>query len=69
MKSEAIKMIMVKRDLNGKKLADILECSPQNVYNLLKKDNFIEEQLCRIADALNCDLEINFVLRDTKEKF
>ena len=69
MKSEAIKMIMVKRDLNGKKLADILECSPQNVYNLLKKDNFTEEQLCRIADALNCDLEINLVLRDTKEKF
>lgn len=69
MKSEAIKMIMVKRDLNGKKLADVLECSPQNVYNLLKKDNFTEEQLFRIADALNCDLEINFVLRDTKEKF
>ena len=69
MKSEAIKMIMVKRDLNGKKLADILECSPQNVYNLLKKDNFTEEQLFRIADALNCDLEINLVLRDTKEKF
>lgn len=69
MMSEKIKLVMVKRNLNGKDLAEALGCSSQNVYNLLKKDNWSEEQLRKIGDKLNCDVEINFILRDTKEKF
>ena len=60
---------MVKRNLNGKDLAEALGCSSQNVYNLLKKDNWNEEQIRKIGDKLNCDVEINFILRDTQEKF
>ena len=66
MMSEKIKMIMVKRDVSG---ADTLGCSRQNVWRLLKEDNWNEEQLKKIADRLNCELEINFRLKDTNERF
>ena len=67
--SEKIKLVMVKRSMTGKDLAAALGCSPQNVYNLLKKDNWNETQLRKIADRLNCDLEIGFRLHDTDERF
>ena len=35
----------------------------------MKKDNWNEEQLRKIANGLNCDLEINFQLRDTNKRF
>ena len=69
MMSEKIKLVMVKRNMTGKDLAEALGCSSQNVYALLKKDNWTEEQLRKIGDKLNCDLEMNFKLRDTGEKF
>ena len=69
MMSEKIKMIMVKRDVSGADLADTLGCSRQNVWRLLKEDTWNEEQLKKIADRLNCELEINFRLKDTNERF
>ena len=69
MMSEAIKMVMVKRNKNGKDLAQALGCSSQNVYALLKKDHWSEDQLRKIADSLDCDLKIGFQLKDTKETF
>ena len=69
MMSEKIKLIMVKRKINSSELANILECTPQNVGRLFKKDNWNEEQLRKIADRLNCELEINFRLKDTNERF
>ncbi|WP_051656942.1 helix-turn-helix domain-containing protein [Butyrivibrio sp. AE3004] len=69
MMSETIKLVMVKRNMNGKELAEALGCSSQNVYALLKKDNWSEEQLRNVAEALNCDLHMSFELRDTHEQF
>ena len=69
MMSEKIKLIMVKRKINSSELANVLECTPQNVRRLFKKDNWTEEQLRKIADRLNCELEINFRLKDTNERF
>ena len=69
MMSEKIKLVMVKRNMTGTDLADALHCSPQNIYSRLKKDNWTEEQLRKIGDALNCDLEMNLKLRDTGERF
>ena len=69
MMSEKIKMIMVQRDVRGADLADTLGCSRQNVWRLLKEDNWNEAQLKKIADRLNCELEINFRLKDTNERF
>lgn len=69
MMSQKIKLVLVKRNMTGKDLADALGCSSQNIYARLKKDNWNEEQLHKIADILNCDLEIGFRLRDTNEHF
>jgi len=69
MMSEAIRLVMVKRNKSGRDLAAALGCSSQNIYALLKKDNWNEEQLRKIADALDCDLRMGFELRDTHEIF
>ena len=69
MMSDKIKMVMIKRKMNGKDLAKALNCSPQNVYASLKKDNWTEEQLKRIAGILDCDYEAGFRLSDTGERF
>ena len=69
MMSEVIRMLLAKRNMNGKDLATALGCSSQNVYSLLKKDNWSEEQLLKISNVLGCELHISFELKDTHEVF
>ena len=68
MMSQKIKIVMIKRHMKGIDLAEPLGYSSQNIYALLKKDNWTEKQLKAIADKMNCELEMNFRLRDTGEK-
>jgi len=67
MQGKKIKSILIYKDSTITDLAAKLNKSTQNLSNLLKKDNFRESELIDIADALNCDLEINFIDRDTKK--
>lgn len=63
---EYIKMILVKKKLNERQLAILMKESPQNINRKLKSDmkvSFIES----IADTLNCDIDIRFIDRNTKE--
>lgn len=69
MQGKKIKSILIYKDSTITDLAAKLNKSTQNLSNLLKKDNFRESELIDIADALNCDLEINFIDRDTKKIF
>ena len=66
--SEKIKIVLVKRKKSVTDLAKALNTSSQNLSNKLRNDNFREEELREISDILNCDLDINFTLRDTGEK-
>ena len=66
--SEKIRMAMAKRNLNGVDLAKALNFSNQNVYALLKKDNWSEKQLRKLEDILDVDFRIKVVFRDTKEE-
>jgi len=66
--TEKIKIMLVKRKMSAVDLAKVLECSPTNVYNKLKRDNFSEKELTQIADILNCDFKGLFVMRDTGEE-
>ena len=66
--SEKIKIVLVKRKKSVTDLAKALNTSSQNLSNKLRNDNFREEELREIADILNCDLDINFTLRDTDEQ-
>jgi DNA-binding Xre family transcriptional regulator len=66
--SERIRILLVKRgNISESELARRLGVSPQNLHNKMKRDNFNEKELERIADVLNCDLEVSFRLRDTGE--
>jgi hypothetical protein len=49
MMSEKIKLIMVKRKINSSELANVLECTPQNVSRLFKKDNWTEDDMHEIV--------------------
>ena len=39
-----------------------------NLSNKFKRDNFSEKDLRKIADALNCDVEIIFKFRDSDSR-
>lgn len=66
--TEKIKIMLVKRKMSVVDLAKILECSPTNIYNKLKRDNFSEKELNQIAEILDCDFKGIFVMKDTGEE-
>ncbi len=66
--TERIRILMVKRgNLPEAELARRLGTSPQNLNKKMKSDRFTESDLRHIAEALNCDLDINFIMKDTGE--
>ena len=69
MMTEKIRLVLAKRDMTKADLARKMGCSYTNVHNKLKRDNLSEKEMLQIAEALNCTLEINFVLNDTGDKF
>ncbi|SBV91218.1 conserved hypothetical protein [uncultured Eubacteriales bacterium] len=69
MLSEKIRIVLIKRgNISKAELARRLGTSQQNLYNKMKRDNFTEKDLAAIAAALDCNLKINFVLKDTRER-
>jgi IS30 family transposase len=66
---EKIRILLVKRgNISEAELARRLNDSPQNFNAKMKRDNFTEGDLRRIADVLDCDYKAGFVLKDTGEK-
>lgn len=66
--TEKIKIVLVKRNMSAAELAEKIGCSPTNLYNKFKRDNFTEKDLQEIAQILECTFEGNFVLNDTQER-
>jgi hypothetical protein len=58
----------VERCVESGKLARRMGILPQNFNRQMKRDNFAEKDLQRIAEVLNCDFEAGFVLKDTGER-
>jgi transcriptional regulator with XRE-family HTH domain len=66
---EKIRILLVKRgNISEAELARRLGISTQNLYGRMKRDNFTEGDLHRIAEVLDCDYEAGFRLRDTGER-
>ncbi len=66
--SEKIRILLVKRgNISEAELARRLGISPQNLNNKMKRDNFTEKDLQKIAEALNCSFNASFTLNDTGE--
>ena len=66
---QKIRIAMIKKNIKSlSELAGKMEnCSPQNLHNKMKRDNFSESEMHKIADALGADLRIEFVDKETGE--
>ena len=67
--AEKIRILLVKRgNISEAELARKLGISQQNLYGKMKRDNFTDNDLQRIAEVLNCTFKAGFVLNDTGEE-
>ena len=65
--AQDIRICMIKRNMKTKDLAEKSGQSRQNITNKLRNNDFKTSELEKIANALNSDLRIQFIDRDTKE--
>jgi len=66
--NERIRILLVKRNnISESELARRVGITPQNLYGKMKRNNFSEKELRQIAEALDCDFDISFKMRDTGE--
>lgn len=65
--AEKIRIMLVKRgNMSESELARRAGTSPQNLHNKFKRNNFSTSELEAIAAALDCDLSIEFIDKETK---
>ena len=64
---EKIRVLMKRRNMTLQGLADLTGQSRQNLSNKLRKDNFSDNDLKKIAEVLDCSYEIQFKMNDTGE--
>lgn len=67
--SKIIKMIMGYKGIKNSDLAKRLDKSPSNLFQIFSRDNFRVQELEEIADALNCDIKITWVDRESGKEF
>lgn len=63
--AKKIRTILLERDLTIKELAEKIGTNGNNLSNKLSRDNFSENELRDIAEALDCNYDGIFTLRDS----
>lgn len=63
--SKKVKAILLERDMTIKDLSEKLGYEGSYLYNKLSRDRMTEEELKKIANALDCDYDGIFTFRDT----
>ena len=63
-----IKAVLLERKMTIKELSLKLGYKDNYLYTKMKRNNFTEEDLKEIAEALNCEYECVFTLKDTGKK-
>ena len=66
--NEKIRLLLKRKNMTITELAQKIEISRQNLTNKLTRNNFSENELKKIATALNCSLILEFEDSQTKEK-
>ena len=66
--SEKVKIILKRRGMTMRDLAEKTGQTRQNLSNKMSRDNFPEKEIREIAAALDCEYESFFVMRDTGDK-
>lgn len=62
--SEKIRIVLIKKGMTLTQLAEKMEVSQPNLSKKLKRNNFNEEELRRIAELLDLKYEAYFVMED-----
>lgn len=66
--ADKIRHLLIEKKMNIKQLSEILGYEGGNLYGKLHRDNFTEKELRKIAEALDCDYEAYFVIRENGKK-
>lgn len=67
--SKMIKIECAKHDVNTAELARRCGWTSQNIHDRLKRNSWKADDLEKIAAALNCDLSIKFIDKETGKEF
>lgn len=62
--SKKIKQLLIEKNTSITNLAKSLGTTPQNLTNKLSRDNFTYTDLQKIAEALGCEYEAKFIIKD-----
>lgn len=62
--SEKIRIILGRNNMTVTDLANLTNQSKQNLHSKMRRDNFSEDDLRKISEALGIELEINFILKN-----
>lgn len=65
--NKKIRQAMIEQDISLKELAEKLEVKPQVLSTKLYRDTMSFNDVCEIADKMNCDIIIKS--RDTGKEF
>ena len=67
--SKKIKLCLLFKDMQQKDLAEKLDTLRTNLNNKIQRDNFSEKDMQIIANALNCELVIKLIDKETGQEF
>jgi len=60
-----IRELLKEKNMTIKELSTRIGRTNQNMANKLKRDNFSMNELIEIAEALDCTLNVNFIINET----
>ncbi len=63
--AKKIRLLLVEREMKMTDLATKLDTGRSNLSLKMKRDNFSENEIREIAQALDCDVDIIFTMKDT----
>ena len=63
-----IRILLLERKMTIKELAERIGTNGNNLSNKLSRDNFSETELREIAEALECDYDGIFTMKDTGKR-
>lgn len=66
--AKKVRILLAERECTQTELAKRLETSSANLSDKLIRDNLTEKDLIKIAEALDCDFEATFILRDSGKR-
>lgn len=61
---EKMRILLKRKKMTIVDLAAAIGTSNQNLSNKLSRDNFTEQELCKIAEVLGCRFEGFFIFED-----